>query len=199
MKTTMYSGIRDIKKYAIDKKVPIMSDDGIDFLITFLIQKQIKRVLEIGTAIGYSSIMMALSNPNLLITTIERDRDRYLEAVKNVKQFGLENRITLIFNDALDINIDEKFDLIFLDAAKGQNINFFEKFERNLNSGGYIITDNMKFHGLVDKEESEIESRNLRGLVRKIKEYTMFLKNNTNYEVEFLNTGDGIAIAESLR
>lgn len=74
-----------------------MQDDGIDFLTTFVVKHQINSVLEIGTAIGYSAIMMALSNPNLKITTIERDRERYLEAVKNVKKFGLENRITLVF------------------------------------------------------------------------------------------------------
>ncbi len=196
MNTTVYSDIREIKKYALDNKVPIMVDEGIDFLTTFIIKHQINSVLEIGTAIGYSAIMMALANPNLKITTIERDRDRYLEAVKNIKKFELEDRITLVFNDALEVNIEGTFDLVFIDAAKGQNIRFFEKYEVNLKPHGYIITDNMNFHGLVDKVDAEIESRNLRGLVRKIRDYRTFLINNSNYNVELLDIGDGIAIAE---
>ena len=173
-----------------------MVDDGIDFITTFIIKHQINSVLEIGTAIGYSAIMMALANPNLKITTIERDKDRYLEAVKNVKKLDLEDRITLVFSDALETNIEGKFGLIFIDAAKGQNIRFFEKYEDNLEEHGFIITDNMNFHGLVDKVDAEIESRDLRSLVRKIRDYRTFLLNNSNYNVELLNIGDGIAVAE---
>ncbi len=195
MNTTVYADIREMKKYALDYKVPIMQDDGIDFLTTFVVKHQINSVLEIGTAIGYSAIMMALSNPNLKITTIERDRERYLEAVKNVKKFGLENRITLVFHDALEASIEGCFDMIFIDAAKGQNINFFEKYERNLKSDGYIITDNMNFHGLVDKVDAEIESRNLRALVRKIRAYRTYLLNHQGYNVQLLDIGDGIAVA----
>ena len=193
--TSIYAEIREIKKYALDNKVPIMVDEGIDFLTTFIIKNQITNILEIGSAIGYSAIMMALANPNVRITTIERDRERYLEAVKNVKKFGLEDRITLIFNDALETTIEGKFDLIFIDAAKGQNIRFFEKFEPNLTDHGVIITDNINFHGLVQKDADSIQSRNLRGLVRKIREYIDYLKNNPKYDVEFLKIGDGIAVA----
>ena len=167
-----------------------------DFLTTFIVKNQINSVLEIGTAIGYSAIMMALANPNLKITTIERDQERYLEAVKNVKRLELENRITLVFHDALEANIEGNFDMIFIDAAKGQNIKFFEKYEHQLKDRGCIITDNMNFHGLVNKVDEEIESRNVRGLVRKIREYRTYLLNHPNYEVELLNIGDGIAVAK---
>jgi len=190
--------IKTIKAYALENNVPIMQDEGIRFLIDFIIKNNINSVLEIGTAIGYSAIMMASSNPNLKITTIERDQERYLEAVKNIKLFGLEDRVTLIFNDALDIDIDGSFDLVFIDAAKGQNIKFFEKYELNLNDKGYIITDNMNFHGLVDKNPEEIESRNLRQLVRKIREYREYLNNKEGYDIEFLNIGDGIAVARKV-
>lgn len=194
--TSIYAEIREIKKYALDNKVPIMVDEGIDFLTTFIIKNQITNILEIGSAIGYSAIMMALANPNVKITTIERDRERYLEAVKNVKKIGLEDRITLVFNDALETSVEGKFDLIFIDAAKGQNIRFFEKFEPNLADHGAIITDNIDFHGLVEKDVETIQSRNLRGLIRKIREYIDYLKNNPKYEVELLKIGDGIAIAK---
>ena len=160
--------IKEIKKYALENKVPIMMDDVIDFLTTFIIKNQIKSVLEIGTAIGYSAIMMALSNPYVTITSIERDEVRYLEALKNIKKLNLEDRITLIFKDALDVKLPDKFDLVFIDAAKSQSIRFFEQFSRNLNKNGFIITDNMDFHGYVKKDEKEIKSRNLRQLVRKI-------------------------------
>ncbi len=193
--TSIYAEIREIKKYALDHKVPIMVDEGIDFLTTFIIKNQTTNILEIGSAIGYSAIMMALANPNVKITTIERDHERYLEAVKNVKKLGLEDRITLIFNDALETTVEGKFDLIFIDAAKGQNIRFFEKFEPNLTDHGVIITDNIDFHGLVQKDVDSIQSRNLRGLIRKIREYIDYLKNNPKYEVEFLKIGDGIAVA----
>ena len=189
-----YTMLKTLKSYAKEENVPIMNDEGIDFLTTFVIKYHISNVLEIGTAIGFSAISMALANPKLKITTIERDENRYLEAIKNVKEFGLEDRITLLFNDALEVKVDDKFDLIFIDAAKGQNKKFFAKFEKNLLEDGFIITDNMKFHGYVDKDEKEIKSRNLRGLVRKIKEYRTFLEENEDYETRFYDLGDGIAV-----
>lgn len=191
-----YALIREMKQYAEVNNVPIMMDEGIDFLTTFILKNHVKNILEIGTAIGYSAIMMALVDPNLKITTIERDEVRYLEALKNVKAFGLENRITLIYNDAFNVKLDEKFDLIFIDAAKAQNIKFFEMFERNLEYRGVIITDNLKFHGLVDKKEEEIKSKNLRALVRKIKDYVDYLKTNEKYNTEFFEVGDGISVSK---
>lgn len=191
-----YGAIKEIKEYADKNNVPIMTGEGISYLTNYIIKHQINNILEIGTAIGYSAIMMALSNPNAQITSIERDEKRYLEALKNIKKLNLENRINLIYNDALEVKIEEKFDLIFIDAAKAQNIKFFEKFEKNLNPNGAIITDNMNFHGLVHKNESEISSRNLRALVRKIKGYKEFLKSNKNYDTEFLDIGDGIAVSK---
>lgn len=193
-----YEIVKEIRTYAKENNVPIMLDDGIEFLTKYIVENKINTVLEIGTAIGYSAIMMALANPNLAVTTIERDEKRYLEALKNIKKLNLENRITLIFNDALDVNIEGKYDLIFIDAAKAQSIKFFEKFERNLNPGGVIVTDNLEFHGLVKKKEEEIESRNLRALVRKVKEYINFLKANDHYETEFLSIGDGISVSKKI-
>ena len=196
MVNNTYTKIKEIREYARDNKIPIMNQEGIDFLTTFIIKHQIKSVLEIGTAIGYSAIMMSLCSPTLKVTTIERDEERYLEAIKNIKKLNLEDRITLIFNDALKTRVDGKYDLIFIDAAKAQNIKFFELFERNLNDGGFIITDNMYFHGLVKKSEKEIKSRNVRGIVRKIKDYIAFLKENDNYNTTIYDIGDGIAVSE---
>ena len=196
MVETILDEVKQIKKYAISENIPIMQDDGISFLTTFIIKNQIKTVLEIGTAIGYSAIEMALASPNLKIVSIERDEKRYLEAVKNIKKLQLEDRITLIFKDALEVKLEDKFDLIFIDAAKSQSIHFFENFSKNLNDNGYIITDNLNFHGYVNKNEEEIKSKNLRALVRKIKEYKVYLQENKKYTTEFLEIGDGISISK---
>lgn len=190
-----YAIVRKIKQYAEDNNVPIMLQEGIDFLTTYILKNHVKNILEIGTAIGYSAIMMALVDPDVKVTTIERDEVRYLEALKNVKSLGLEDRITLIYNDAFNVKLEETFDLIFIDAAKAQSIKFFEMFERNLNRNGAIITDNLKFHGLVDQNEDEIKSKNLKALIRKIKDYINYLKNNEKYKTEFFDVGDGISVS----
>ncbi len=188
--------VKEMKSYASENNVPIMQDEGIDFLTNFLIKHDIKSVLEVGTAIGYSAILMALAKKDLHITSIERDEVRYLEAVKNVNKFKLDDRITLIYRDAKEVKLSEKYDMIFLDAAKAQNEHFFLQFENNLNKAGFIITDNLNFHGLVDKDDSEFTSSNLRALVRKIRKYVEFLKNNEDYKTEFLTFGDGISISQ---
>lgn len=190
-----YSIIKEMREYADRNNVPIMMDEGINFLTNFIIKNQVKSVLEIGTAIGYSSIMMCLCNPNVVVTTIERDEKRYFEALKNIKKLKLEDRITLIYHDALDVKLEDKFDLIFIDAAKAQNQKFFEIFEKNLKPNGAIITDNMNFHGLVEKNIDDIQSKNLKGLVRKVKEYKDFLEENSHYKTRFYDVGDGIAVS----
>ena len=192
----IYKEIRTIKKYALQNKVPIMVDDSIDFIITKMHQKKLTKVLEIGTAIGYSAIMMALSSPKVTVTSIEKDKDRYLEAVKNIKKLDLEDRITLIYNDALEVSLKEKYDLILIDAAKSKNLDFFNKFEKNLEPNGIIITDNLSFHGYVEKNPEDIKYRNLRALVRKIKNYIDFLENNIKYKTTFYEIGDGLSVTE---
>ena len=171
-----------------------MQKDGIQFLTNFIKDNNIKNILEIGTAIGYSAIKMALVDNNINIISIERDEDRYNKAVKNVKKFKLNDRIRIIKDDAFNVELNYKFDLIFIDAAKAQSIKFFNKFEKNLNKNKYIITDNLKFHGLV--ESDEILSKNLRQLVKKIKDYIQFLKENNNYETTFYDIGDGISVSK---
>ena len=190
------SVISKMELYADKYNVPIMQKDGIEYLISYIKKHDIKNILEIGTAIGYSAIKMATCKDKIHVTTIERDEQRYLEAIKNIKKLDLEEKIMPIFNDALNVSLDDKYDLIFIDASKSQNIKFFEKFSRNLEEDGTIITDNMSFHGLVEKDESEIKSRNLRGLIRKVKDYKEFLETNKTYTTEFIDVGDGLAVSK---
>lgn len=185
----------DIEKYAKDNNVPIMLPDGIEFLLNYIKENNVKTILEIGTAIGYSAIRMALISSDIKVTTIERDIDRYNEAIKNISDFSLENQINVIYADAFDVDLSEKFDLIFIDAAKSQYIKFFEKFKYNLNETGTIISDNLEFHGLVENKENVSLSRNVRGLVRKINEYVAFLKDNKEFKTDFYSIGDGIGVS----
>ena len=171
-----------------------MQKSGINFLVDYIKDNNVKNVLEIGSAIGYSAIKMALANEKVKVTTIEKDNERYMQALKNIKEFDLDKRITLVSGDALDINLDGKYDLIFIDAAKGQYIRFFEKYKSNLSKNGVIVSDNMEFHGLVEQEE-RIASKNLRQLVNHIRDYIEFLKGNTEFNTTFYKIGDGISVS----
>lgn len=185
----------EMEEYAKINNIPIMQKDGIDFLTQYIKEHNIKSILEIGSAIGYSAIKMALVDSDITVTTVERDEIRYNEAIKNIKHFDLENRINVILQDAFDVDLNEKYDLIFIDAAKSQYIKFFEKFKHNLNETGVIISDNLDFHGLVNEKLENIKSRNVRGIVRKLNNYIDFLKNNTEFKTDFYNIGDGIGIS----
>ena len=191
----MNETIKEMERYAEANNVPIIERDSIEFVNKYILMNGVKKILELGTAIGYSAILMANASEDVEITTIERDEKRYREAVKNVNKVGLDKRIEIVFNDALEVNLAGfKYDLIFIDAAKGQYIKFFEKFENYLNPGGIIITDNLKFHGLVQNKE-KIESRNVRGLVTKIEKYIEFLKGNEEFVTRFYDIGDGLSVS----
>lgn len=186
--------ISDMERFAKKENVPIMQKEGLGFLISFIKEHDVKSVLEVGTAIGYSTIRIGEVVSN--ITSIERDIERYNTAIKNVELSGLKN-ITLIKGDALDVSVDGKFDLIFIDAAKGKNKEFLEKFKSNLSENGYIIIDNMGFHGLVGKSET-IEKRRLRSLVRKIENFIKYMDEQTEFKVTKIDKGDGLYLLERI-
>ncbi len=186
--------IRKMEKYADEKGIPIMEKEGMNFLTEFIKLNKVKNILEIGTAIGYSAINMALVDDDVTVTSIERDKDRYIEAVKNIKKMNLDSRITLVLADALDFNTKEEYDLIFIDAAKSQYIKFFNKFSTNLKSKGYIVTDNINFHGLTNSDKTKM-SRNLRQLITKLEKYIAFLQDNDEFKTRFFEIGDGVAIS----
>lgn len=186
--------INDIKVYGKDNSVPIMSEETISTIQKIILDNNVSSILEIGTAIGYSTICFASCNNVDKVTSVERDNDRYLIAVDNVKKSGLNN-INLIFNDALLVDITDKYDLVIIDAAKSQNIKFFNKFKENLNNNGIIIIDNLSFHGYVGKS-SEIKSRNLRQMVRKIEKFLEFIESNEEFTYKYIEVGDRIAVCK---
>lgn len=184
--------LEKIEKYAEEYYVPIMQKEGIEFIQAFIRKNHIKSILEIGSAIGYSAIQMALVDKDIQIVTIERDEERYQEAIKNIKDLGLENQITVYCMDAFDFETDIQFDMMLIDAAKSQNEKFFSKFEKNIRK--FILTDNLNFHGLVYHED-EIQSKNVRSMVRKIEQYIEFLNNNPYFETNIYPVGDGIGVS----
>lgn len=186
-----------MRNFAEEKKVPIINDEGLVFLLFLVKTRKIKRILEIGTAIGFSAINMASLDEKIIVETIERDQEMYSIAKTNIISAKMADRIKVIFGDALEIDNEQlsgNYDLIFIDAAKAQYIKFFEKYETMLNNEGIIFTDNLLFHGLVGTDE-EIKSKNLRSLVSKISDFNDWLKNNEKYESVFFNIGDGIAVS----
>ena len=189
--------ISEIEEYARDNNVPIMMKDGIIYLCDYIKNNNVKTILEIGSAIGYSSIMMASVDNDIKVTTIEKDANRYNIAVANINKFNLSSRITILNEDALESNITGYYDLIFIDASKGNNINFFNKYKDNLAKNGAIVTDNLSFHGLVE-DETLIKTKNQKGIVKKIKLYIDFLSNNKDFTTTYVPVGDKISISKKV-
>lgn len=186
--------IISMRDYAKENNVPIIQDEGLAFLKAIVKLYKPNKILEIGCAIGYSSSMMSLYS-GASVVTVERDPKMFEEASKNIKALGLTDKIKIIFKDALLIEDElkgEEFDMIFIDAAKGQYTKFFEKFSPYLKDKGIIVTDNMLFHGLLD---TEIKNRNLRQLVTKLKKYHTFLLENEEYDTSIYDLGDGMALS----
>ncbi len=187
--------ILEMEQYAKEKNVPIIEKDSIAYIMKYIKANNVKNILEIGSAIGYSAILMASASKEVKVTTIERDELRYMECLKNVKKCGFDKEVNVVFQDALEVNLKGvAYDLIFIDAAKGQYKKFFEKFKYFLSPTGVIITDNLKFHGYVGKKDT-IDSKNLRGIVDKIESYVEFLKNNDEFTTEFIDIGDGLSVS----
>ena len=188
----------EMKQYAEEFDVPIIQDQGLELMLQLLRIKQPKAILEIGTAIGYSSLMMARHLPHAQIVSIERDTKRYQEAVAYHERSSIQDQVTLIEADALEIANEElpiqKYDVILIDAAKAQYQKFFEKYESLLNEDGMIISDNLIFHGHIF-DNNQKQSRNLKQLVRKINRYNDWLANHPDYDTLLLPIGDGVAIS----
>lgn len=186
--------ISEIKEYAKEHAVPIMMDDSIDFICKYIEEHNVQSVLELGTAIGYSAMRFAKLRDDIFVSTIEIDIERYQQAVRNIHDNNLMDRITVFLGNALSYTFKEKFDLIFIDAAKSQYINYFEKFKNNLTDNGVIISDNLFFHGMVN-DISLTHNYSTIKLIRKLRKYIDFLKTSQEFETIFYSLGDGISVS----
>ncbi|AZB44913.1 O-methyltransferase [Bacillus sp. FJAT-42376] len=191
--------IQEMESYAREHGVPIMEAAGMEVLLQFLRIHSPHRILEIGTAIGYSAIRMATAVPKASIISIERDQERYNQALVRIEQMGLSSRIHVHYGDALDlsdpIQSEGPFDALFIDAAKGQYQRFFELYAPMLSHKGIIITDNILFKGLVAEEQDQIENKRKRSLVKKIAGYNGWLMSHPDYDTCIIPVGDGIAVS----
>lgn len=169
-------------------KFPIVSDEGLLLLIDLIKKYNFKTVLEIGSGVGYSAIMLEEYVDS--ITTIEKNIYISKIAEININNYS-SGKIKLINQDALDLKINEKYDLIFIDAAKAQYKRFFNGFKDNLSKEGIIVCDNLNFHNL----DINKVSRNTKALIRKINSFKDFLKNNEEFTTTFTNVGDGMSIS----
>jgi len=180
--------------YAKENFVPIARKDNINYLKNIIKNEKLYNILELGSAIGYSAICMASVSELVRVTTIERDQEMYNEAVKNIGKAGMHDRINIIFDDIFNVSLEEKYDLIFIDAAKAQYIKFFEKFSPLLKDNGVIISDNIE---LLDLQRLT-DSKKSKKLVEKMQKYKDYLSSLKDYETEFMDVGDGFAITRKI-
>lgn len=186
--------IDNIKNEALEKGVPIIKDEGLSFLLDFIKEHNCKDILELGTAVGYSSMNMAKLNEDIHIDTIEKNEDMYKQAIKNIKDNNLDKQIDVHFAPIEEFKTDKMYDLIFVDAAKAQYGKYMEQFLPNLKQDGWMLFDNMIFHGLIYKVD-EIESKNLRNLVKKIVKFRDMVHNDPRFDIIYKdNIGDGLLI-----
>ncbi|TFD92366.1 O-methyltransferase [Jeotgalibacillus sp. R-1-5s-1] len=188
-----------IEQYAKENGVPIMELAGIETLLQFLRLQQPKKLLEIGTAIGYSALRIASEIHQVEIVSIERDQERYEKAQQFVQQSGVGDRITLLYGDAFDL-IDEvatygPFDAVFIDAAKSQSDRFFASYEPLFAESPVVYTDNVLFKGLVAHQTGD-ESRNVRQMLRKINRFNEWIMAREDYHTVIIPVGDGLAISK---
>ena len=184
-----------IKNRALEEHIPIIMDDTLQTIRTYLENKKVDRFLEIGTAVGYSAICFTefLSN-NGRIDTIERDKERVKEAKINIKNMNLENTIRIYEGDALEIlpELNEKYDVIFIDAAKGKYPFFLNQSLRLISKDGIIFADNILYKGYV---MSDYNKHKQRTAVRNLREYIKEVSENPNLKTEILEVGDGLAVS----
>ena len=187
--------LEKIKQQALQDHIPIIMDDTLEVMSKYLERIKPKKILEIGTAVGYSSICFSkyLSEEGK-IDTIEREEQRVKEAKINIKKVGVEDKINIYEGDAVDIlpTLNEKYDIVFIDAAKGKYTFFLKEAIRMINKNGIIFADNILYKGYV---MSDYNKHKQRTAVRNLREYIKEVTQNPNIETEILEVGDGLAVS----
>lgn len=187
--------LKAIKEKALDDHIPIIMDDTLEYIYKLYENKKISSILEIGTAVGYSAICFTeILKDNGFIDTIERDEQRISEAKENIKKAEVEEKINIISGDAVEIlpTINKKYDMVFIDAAKGKYPFFLKEALRLLNKDGIILADNILYKGYV---MSDYNKHKQRTAVRNLREYIKEVTENPNLETQILDIGDGLAVS----
>ncbi len=190
--------LEKIKQKALEEHIPIIMDDTLEVVDEILTKIKPTKILEIGTAVGYSA--MCFSEYLLeggKIDTIERDEERILQAKENIKRVGVEEKINIYEGDAVEIlpTLKDKYDMIFIDAAKGKYPFFLKEALRMLNENGIILADNILYKGYV---MSDYNKHKQRTAVRNLRQYIHEVTNNSNLETKILEVGDGLAITKKI-
>ena len=188
--------LKVIKEKALEEHIPIIMDDTLEVIDTYLKEMKPKRILEIGTAVGYSAICFSeYLQEGGIIDTIERDEERIVEAKENIKKVGVAEKINILEGDAVEIlpTLTGKYDVVFIDAAKGKYPFFLKESLRMLEKNGIILADNILYKGYV---MSDYNKHKQRTAVRNLREYIQEVTQNPNLETEILEVGDGLAISK---
>ena len=188
--------LEKIKKKALEDKVPIIMDDTLEVVAKILTEIKPNKILEIGTAVGYSAICFSeYLQENGKIDTIERDTERVKEARENIKKAEVEDKINIYEGDAVEIlpTLNDEYDVVFIDAAKGKYPFFLNQALRMIRQGGVIIADNVLYKGYV---MSDYNKHKQRTAVRNLREYIKEVTENPNIETEILEVGDGLAVSK---
>ena len=191
------SYLNELEAYAGQTRVPIIRKEMQSFLRTLLMMNKPKQILEVGTAIGFSALWISEYMPkDGHITTIEKYEKRIPIARENFKKYGKEDQITLLEGDAADIlcELEGPFDMIFMDAAKGQYIHFLPEVLRLLNKGGVLLSDNVLQDGAIIESKYAVTRRD-RTIHKRMREYLYTLKNHEQLETSILTLGDGVALS----
>ena len=187
--------IKCMEDYGIENNVPIIHKEVAQFLKVIIKSHNIKSILEVGTAIGYSaSVMVESAGEDSRVTTIERNEDMAQIAIENIKKLGYDENINLIKGDALEVleNIQGEYDMIFLDAAKGHYDHFLNLCLKRLKVGGLLISDNVLFRGMVATNDLLIRRKIT--IVKRMRKYLENISNSENLETVILPIGDGVAL-----
>ncbi len=190
--------IEIIKEKALEEHIPIIMDDSLEVIKDVLKREKPKNILEIGTATGYSAIQFAMiaieDQSEISIDTIELDELRANEAIKNINEMGLNKNINVHIGNAVEIlpTINKKYDIIFIDAAKGKYPIFLQEAIRLSHKGSIIIADNILYKGYV---MSDYNKHKQRTAVTHLREYIKEVTENEKLETKILEVGDGLAIS----
>ena len=192
--------LEELEQYAIRERVPIIRREMQSFIKMFLAVNRPKRILEVGTAIGFSTLLMCeYGRPDLHITTIENYEKRIPIARNNFKRAGKESQITLLEGDAMEVlpTLDEPYDFIFMDAAKGQYIHYMPEVMRLLKTGGTLVSDNVMQDGSIIESRFAVERRD-RTIHSRMREYLYELKHHEELLTSIIPLGDGVAVSVKL-